>query len=140
MIIMLSKLSDELTVDVSTAAAILGLSESTVQRRCRSGELKAFADQGRWRVLRSSLPSPIPLIPGDPTMPATSAAGVLSGRLATMAPLLTPEQVAHITGLGISAVRSSLRSKDGIPYVKVGSRRMVPTIKLGIWLGIPAGP
>ena len=57
--------------------------------------------------------------------------------LAEMPALLSPEQVAELTGLGIEATRSALRAKQ-IPNHKVGPRRMVSAVELARWLGVDA--
>jgi len=123
-------------VSISTAAVAFGISESTCLRRVQRGEVQAVSDAGRWKVLASELPSR-----PQPTSPsldgAESARSVLVRRLAELPPLVGPEVVAEITGLGITAVRRAIRNGD-IPSRRVGSRRLVPVLLLGEWLGVAA--
>lgn len=123
-------------MSISSAAAAFGISESTALRRVRSGELRAVDDRGKWKVLASELPvrrtTSKAVDDGD-----ASPRSALLRRLGELPPLIGPEVVAEVTGLGIWAVREGIRRGD-IPTRRVGSRRLVPVILLGEWLGLPA--
>lgn len=122
-------------VSIAAAAAALKISESTCLRRVRRGELRAIADGGRWRVYADQLPAEPAPLPGERLDDVSWATSVIRRRLAELPPLLSPEQVAKLTGLGIDATRSALRAGD-IPNRKVGARRMVPAVELARWLGV----
>lgn len=128
---------DQTYVSIAAAAAALKISESTCLRRVQRGELRAVVEGGRWRVEASQLPQRPAQPAGDQPGAESSPSTLLRRRLAAMPALLSPEQVAELTGLGIEATRSALRAKQ-IPNHKVGPRRMVSAVELARWLGVDA--
>lgn len=122
---------DDSFVTVDRAAIALGVSQSTVLRRCRSGDLSAVYERGKWWVPRARLPGTVSRHQDDDDDPVAN----LRRRLAAMPGLLTAEQVADVTGMSIWSVRAAMRSGD-IPSVRVGSRRLSPKAALVSWLGL----
>ena len=119
-------------VSVAVAASSFGVSESTLLRRIRAGDVPAIVERGSWRIPKSALP--VANAPAAITEPAGWFTEQ-TDRFVGLPPLLSPEQVCQITGLGLTAVRTAIRAGD-FPVARVGKRKMVVTARLAAMLGL----
>lgn len=103
-------------LSTAEAASRLGISQSTVRRRCESGELLAEWNKGNWRI-------PAPAVEPRHHLPAVPE--LVAERLAHLPLLLSPKQAGDVLGMSEWSVQRACKLGH-ISHRRIGRLVRVP--------------